>query len=157
VPSKTVISKTVIEDFLAQRHLAFVGASRDPKQFGNAVYRHLRDGGRTLYPVHPEAAAIEGDNAFARVTDVPDPVDGIVVMVKPDAAAQVVREAIQRGVPRVWLHRGVGTGAVSERAVELCREAGVAVVDGACPLMFAEPVGAFHKLHRLISHRRIAA
>ncbi len=57
----------------------------------------------------------------------------------------------------VWLHRGVGTGAVSERAVELCREAGVAVVDGACPLMFAEPVGAFHKLHRMISRRRIAA
>lgn len=150
-------SKTVIEEFLAHRHFAFVGALRDPKQFGNAVYRHLRDGGRTLYPVHPIAAEIEGDIAFARMADVPDPVDGVVVMVKPDAAEQVVREAIQRGVPRVWLHRGVGTGAVSERAVELCREAGVAVVDGACPLMFAEPVGAFHRLHRLISHRRIAA
>ena len=87
-------SKTVIEEFLAQRHLAFVGASRDPKQFGNAVYRHLRDGGRTLYPVHPEAAEIEGDAAFIRVTDVPDPVDGLVVMVKPDAAEQVVRDAI---------------------------------------------------------------
>ena len=150
-------SKTVIEEFLTQHHIAFVGASRDSKQFGNAVYRHLRDGGRTMYPVHPEAVEIEGDPAFARVADVPDPVDGVIVMVKPDAAEQVVREAIDRGVPRVWLHRGVGTGAVSERAVELCRAAGVAVVDGACPLMFAEPVGAFHKLHRLISHRRIAA
>ena len=150
-------SKTVIEEFLAQPHIAFVGASRDPKQFGNVVYRHLRDGGRTLYPVHPEAAEIEGDTAFTRLADVPEPVDGVVVMVKPLAAEQVVRDAIDRGVPRIWLHRGVGTGAVSDRAVELCREAGVPVVDGACPLMFAEPVGAFHKLHRLISHHRIAA
>ena len=86
-----------------------------------------------------------------------EPVDGVIVMVRPDAAEQVVREAIERGVPRVWLHRGVGTGAVSERAVELCRDAGVAVVDGACPLMFATPVGGVHRLHRLISHRRIAA
>jgi len=152
-----VPSKTVIEEFLTQPHLAFVGASRDSKQFANAVYRHLRDGGRILYPVHPVAAEIEGDTAFPRIATVPDPVDGVIVMVRPDAAEQVVREAIERGVPRVWLHRGVGTGAVSERAVELCRDAGVAVVDGACPLMFATPVGGVHRLHRLISHRRIAA
>ncbi|MGD9705602.1 MAG: CoA-binding protein [Acidimicrobiia bacterium] len=150
-------SRTVIEEFLTQRHLAFVGASRDPKQFANAVYRHLREGGREMYPVHPIAADIEGDLVYARLADVPDPVDGVVVMVKPDAAEQVVQDAIARGVPRVWLHRGVGNGAVTERAVELCREAGVAVVDGACPMMFAEPVGAFHRLHRLISGRRIAA
>ena len=36
-------SKQIIEDFLAQEHVALVGVSRDPKQFANAVYRHLRD------------------------------------------------------------------------------------------------------------------
>ena len=28
------------------------------------------------------------------------------------------------------------------------RDAGVQVIDGACPLMFAEPVGWIHRLHR---------
>jgi hypothetical protein len=42
--------RAVIEVLLAQCHLAFVGASRDPKQFANAVYRQLRQGGRVLYP-----------------------------------------------------------------------------------------------------------
>ncbi len=29
--------------------------SRDTKQFANAVYRRLRDGGRVVYPVNPTA------------------------------------------------------------------------------------------------------
>lgn len=67
----------VINDFLAQEHIAFVGASREPKQFANSVYRRLRSSGRVLYPVNrsEEAATIEGDVAYRRLADVPDPVD----------------------------------------------------------------------------------
>jgi hypothetical protein len=37
---------------------------------------------------------------------------------------------------------------MSEEAVHLCRDHRVSVVAGACPLMFLEPVGWFHRLHR---------
>jgi predicted CoA-binding protein len=152
-------TRSTIEDFLAQRHLAFVGVSRDPKQFANTVYRRLRSGGRTLYPVNTAAAGapIEGDGSYPRLADVPDPVEGVVVMVPASAAAAVVRHAIGRGVPRVWLHRGGGPGSVSDEAVQLCRDAGVAVVDGACRLMFDKPVRGVHWLHRAFAGRRIAA
>jgi predicted CoA-binding protein len=150
-------SRAVIDDFLAQEHLAFVGVSHDEKQFANSVYRHLRDGGRTMYPVHRSADAIEGDAAHRTLAEVPDPVDGVVIMVPPAAVADVTAEAIARGIPRVWLHRGAGQHAVPADAVAQCREAGVAVVDGACPLMFDEPVGGVHRLHRYFVHRRIAA
>lgn len=150
-------NRSDIEELLSQSHLAFVGASRDTKQFSNAVYRHLRSGGRTMYPVHPEVTTIEGDAAFASLADVPDPVDGVIVMVKPEVARQVVDEAIARGIRRVWLHRGTGQGAVSEEAVADCRRAGVTVVDGACPMMFTEPVGFVHRAHRFFAGRKIAA
>lgn len=149
--------RAVIEEFLAHRRIAFVGASRDTKAFANTVYRHLRDGGRELVPVHRSAAAIEGDPAYARLRDVPGTLDGVVVMLPADAALEVVLEAIDAGVPRVWLHRGGGKGAVSDEAVDACRRAGVAVVDGACPLMFVAPVGFVHKLHRFVAGRRTAA
>jgi predicted CoA-binding protein len=84
-------------------------------------------------------------------------VDGLLVMVPAEVAAGVVGEAIDRGIPRVWLHRGVGKGSVSSDAIAKCRAHGVAVVDGACPLMFEQPVGGVHRLHRLLSGRRIAA
>lgn len=149
--------RSEIEEFLSHTHIAFVGASRNTKEFSNAVYRHLRSGGRTLYPVHPDVATIEGDAAFARLADVPDPVDGVIVMVKPETATQVVDEAIARGIRRVWLHRGAGQGAVSDAAVAACRAAGVTVIDGACPMMFTAPVGFIHRAHRFVSGRRIAA
>jgi predicted CoA-binding protein len=151
--------RKIIDDFLAQRHLAFVGVSRDTKQFANAIYRRLRADGRTLYPVNPAAGGnpIEGDRSYAHLAEVPDPVDGVVVMVPAVAAATVVRHAVERGIPRVWLHRGVGRGSVSEEAVQVCRDNGIAVVDGACPLMFDEPVRGIHRIHGLMASRRIAA
>lgn len=152
-------TRAVIDEFLDQKHLAFVGVSQDPKQFANAVYRRLRDGGRLMYPVtrHEETSELEGDRAYHGLAAVPDPVDGVVIMVPRDAEAGVVREALTRGVPRVWLHRGAGQKPVSAEAVTLCREAGVPVVDGACPLMFEEPVGGIHRLHRAMISRRFAA
>jgi predicted CoA-binding protein len=154
-----VTERATIDDFLAQRHIAFVGVSRDSKQFANAVYRSLREPGRTVYPVNTAADGhpLEGDTSYARLADVPDPVDGVVVMVPAEAAADVVRDAVDRGIPRVWLHRGIGKGSVSAEAVRICQESGVAHVDGACPLMFDEPVNGVHRLHRLLAGRRIAA
>lgn len=151
--------RRTIDDFLAQQHLAFVGVSRDTKQFANAVYRQLRDGGRTLYPVNPAAggSALEGDPSYASLADVPDPIDGVIVMLPTDSAADIARQAVNRGITRVWLHRGIGTGPVSAEAVQICRDNGIAVVDGACPLMFDEPVRGFHRIHRLFAGRRIAA
>ena len=148
---------SVIEDFLAQRDLAFVGASRNPKDFGNDVYRALRDAGHVLHPVHWAATEIEGDACVASLADLPTPVGGVVVMVAAEDAAAVVADAVAAGIPRVWLHRGVGPGAVSDEAVELCRANGVAVVDGACPLMFLAPVKGVHRLHRAFARHRFVA
>ncbi|HXA29461.1 MAG TPA: CoA-binding protein [Candidatus Angelobacter sp.] len=152
-------SRDVIDRFLAQRHVAFVGVSRDSRQFANAIYRHLRDGGRTLYPVNhnPDVTAIEGDRAYARLADVPDPVDGVFVMVPAKDAAEVVREAVARGIPRVWLHRGLGPNSVSAEALQVCADNGLDVVDGACPLMFGDHVGFMHRVHRGFMGRRLAA
>ncbi len=144
----------LISDFLAQPRLAFAGASRDSTQFANSVYRELRSHGHTMLPVHPSAASVEGDAAVASASDVALRVDGIVVMLPPAAALRVVREAVDAGVPRVWLHKGVGTSAVSAEAVQYCRDHAVEVVDGACPLMFLEPVARVHRFHRGVRRLR---
>ncbi|MEQ8717886.1 MAG: CoA-binding protein [Acidimicrobiales bacterium] len=150
-------SRTSIDAFLTARRIAVVGVSREPRSFTNSVYRHLRAGDRDVVPVNPFASTLEGDRCAASVIDIEDPLDGVLVMVDALEAPDVVRDCITRGVPRVWLHRGAGQGAVSAEAVEMCRSAGIDVVDGACPMMFAEPVGVIHRLHRLVSGRRVAA
>jgi predicted CoA-binding protein len=148
-------SRAAIDAFLDQRHVVLVGLSRNPKDFSRAVFDRLTGDGRTVIGVNPKADGSDG--VYASLAEVPDPVDAVLVMVPADQAEGVVAQAVERGVHHVWLHRGAGTGAVSDAAVRRCREAGVSVVDGACPLMFAEPVGFVHKVHRVFAHRRLAA
>lgn len=144
-------SRSVIDDFLRQPHLAVVGVSRRPKDFSRAVVDQLRRGDRVVDEVG------RGDGMAATLSELGSVPDGVVVMVPASESLGVVEECVRLGVPRVWLHRGAGTGAVSAEAVERCTQAGIAVVDGACPLMFAGPVGGVHRLHGFFHRRKISA
>lgn len=62
----------------------------------------------------------------------------------------MARDCVEAGVPRVWMHRSFGIGSVSDEATEICRDAGIAVLDGGCPLMFLEPVDVAHKCIRWV-------
>ncbi|CAN5791192.1 hypothetical protein BH10ACT1_BH10ACT1_16930 [soil metagenome] len=137
-----------IDDFHAQPHLALVGLSRDAKSFSSTVDRALRDHGHQVTAVNPWADSIEGRPCVRTVADLPDGIGGAIVMVSADRAAGVVQECLDRGIERVWLHRGAGPSSVSDEAVALCVEHGVRVVDGACPLMFLEPTALIHRIHR---------
>jgi uncharacterized protein len=144
-----MIDPIAAQEFLSLDRLAVVGVSADPKGFGNTIFKEVRAHGREVVPVNPNATTIEGDPCYADLASVPGDLDGVIVMVKPEPALDVVRACAARGVPRVWLFQGLGApGAMSDEAVELCDELGLEVIAGACPLMFLEPVGAIHRLHR---------
>lgn len=149
-------SKASIDRFLEGERLAIVGVSRNSKQFSNAVFREFRRHGYDVVPVNPNADEVEGTRCYRTVAELPD-VDGVIVMVPADGAAAVVEECAERGIERVWLHRGSGPGSVSDEAIAAARAAGIDVVDGACPLMFLAETGWLHRLHRRLAGRRIAA
>jgi hypothetical protein len=136
-----------VKDFLAQRRIAFVGVSHDERDFSRAVWKALRERGYELVPVNPHAEAIDGEPAVPSLAAVAEPVDGVLIMTPATASAEVVREAIRLGIPRVWLHRGAGQGAVSDEAVELARAAELRLVDGQCPMMFLDNHGFGHDVH----------
>jgi predicted CoA-binding protein len=135
--------------FLACGRIALVGASDNPKNFGGQVRKALVDQGIDVVAVHPTATTVGGQPAYASLTEVPGQVDGVLVMITGDAVLDVIRAAHDRSCPKVWLFKGIGApGASSDEAVQLCAELGLDVVAGACPLMFLQPVGAVHRIHR---------
>ncbi len=151
--------RSTIERFLSCDRIAFVGASRYPKSFANAVLRHFKASGHTVVPVNAlaEGGTIEGERCYARLADVPGVIDAAYVIVPRDQMKQVVDDAIARGIRMVWLHRGAGQAAPPAEAVNAALDAGVELVDGACALMFDEPVTGIHRLHRLLIRHRFAA
>ncbi|MCU0290735.1 MAG: CoA-binding protein [Thermoanaerobaculaceae bacterium] len=139
-------TKAAVDDFVAQRTLALVGASRSGRKFGNAIYRELRTKGYRVLAVHPEVASIEGDPCWPTLAALPEPVGGVVVVLPPAAARKVVQEAAAARIPRLWLQQG----SESPEAIETARAAGIEAVAGKCLLMFVEPVGWFHRFHRTL-------
>jgi len=139
-------SKSAVIDFIGQRSLAVVGVSRSGKKFGNSAYRELKAKGYQLVPVHPEAEVLEGDRCAKNLASLPTPVGGVLIIVPPQQAEQVVQEAAAAGIKRVWLQQG----AESPAAIRLAESKGMSVVSGECILMFAEPVGFGHRAHRWI-------
>ena len=133
-----------VREFVGLRTLAFVGLSRNPRQFANAAYRDLRAKGYKLIPVNPHAESLEGDRCYPSLRALPEPVDGAILMVPPDAAEEVVVDAAAAGVRRVWVQQGAESAAV----IQLCERFGITAVAGECILMFAEPAQFVHRLHR---------
>ena len=136
-------SQAAVDAFLANPALALVGMSRSGRNFGNFAYRELTRKGYRVYPVHPIADTLDGHRAYRRFADLPERVDAALIVVPPDEAARVVREAATAGIHHVWLQQG----AESPQVLAACREAGVDAVAGECVLMFAQPTG-YHKFHR---------
>lgn len=137
--------------FLAGRRIAVAGVSRNSGEAANFIYRKLRDAGYDVYAVNPHAEEVEGDRCYPDLAAVPVRLDGVVAVTPPEATEEVVRACIDLGIPRVWMHRGMGPGSVSASAVALCRAHDIAVIPGACPMMFCEPVDVGHRCIRGLS------
>ena len=144
----------LIQDFLAQRRIAVVGASADPKKFGTVLFRELLARGYDAVPVNPSAVPVGGVPAYPSLVDVPGGADG-ALLVTTHGVLDVLGQAAAAGIPRVWLVRGVGSpGAWSEVAVARAEHLGLQVVAGACPMMFLDPVRGVHRLHRGVRRLR---
>ncbi len=142
------VDVALVQRFLAHERVVMIGATDDPKKFGSTVATAFVQHGYEVVPVNPRRASVAGIPCWCDLRSVPGEVDAVIIVLEGPAALAAVRECALRDVSMVWLFRGVGSpGAWSPEAVQLCREQGLAVIAGACPLMFLGPVTGAHHLH----------
>jgi predicted CoA-binding protein len=114
---------------------AVVGASAKPERPSYGVMRFLIENGYGVRPINPGVAGktIHAQEVYADLASVPPPVDVIDVFRKPQAALQVVRDAIavkgKLGATVVWMQLGV----INEQAADEARAGGFTVVMDRCP------------------------
>lgn len=133
-----------IEGFLSQKTMALVGASRGGKKFGNVLLKELQSRGIDVTVVHPNATELDGARCVPSLAALPNPVGAVVLVVKPEQSATLVREAARLGISHIWLQQG----ASSPEALQACQALGVKAVHGECLLMYLEPVKGIHGFHR---------
>ena len=143
--------KEAATEFLNSKRIAVTGVSRTPKSHGsNVVYRGLREHGYAVFAVNPNAEKVEGDPAYISVKSIPEGVDAVVIGTRPEIAEDTMRECVELGITKVWMHRSFGSGSVSDAAAEYGRAHGLTVIDGGCPLMFEPAADGAHKVMKTL-------
>ncbi|MEZ5095798.1 MAG: CoA-binding protein [Nocardioides sp.] len=142
----TTPTRQAADQFLKGHRIAVTGVSHAPKGHGsNAVYTFLRKQGYEVFAVNPNAPEVEGDRAYPSLGEIPGGVDAVVIGTRPERALDTMHECADLGIRQVWMHRAFGKGSVSADATAYGRDHDITVIDGGCPLMFAEGGDGFHK------------
>lgn len=139
-------SKASVDTFLGSRKMAIAGVSRDPKKFGFAIIKKLKETGFDLYLVHPEADSLHGEPAYRSITDLPGDIGSLLILTPRPETFGVVEAAVKKGIPNLWIQQMSETPESIEYAVSNK----VNLVSKQCIFMFAEPVDNFHKFHRTL-------
>lgn len=135
---------TLVQDFLAQKRIAIVGVSDKRDSGCNLAYRNFKEHGYQVYPVNPHITSYEGTTCYPNLQSIPEKPDAVFLLTSPKVTEQIVQQCVDLGIKHVWMHCMMGTvpglaasmTSVSQDAVQVCREHGIAVIPGACPNQF---------------------
>jgi predicted CoA-binding protein len=131
-----------INEFLDSQPIALVGASRNPKKFGYAAFKELKEKGMKIIPVNPVADEIMGVKSYTSVKMLPPEVQSIIVFTKKAQTASVIRDAKEKGIKQIWIQQM----ADSKEAMDELKDSGINCITGECILMHYKP-HSIHKFH----------
>jgi len=138
--------------------IAVVGASANDVRPSFFVTKYLIDKGYTVFPINPGHAGKEilGRTAYARLADVPVPIDMVDIFRASDAVPAIVDEVLALDpLPKaVWMQLTVRHDEAAARA----EAAGIKVVMNRCPKIeyarLAREIGWNGVNSRVISSRK---
>jgi predicted CoA-binding protein len=113
--------------------IAMVGISPKENRPSYFVFKYLQERGYRMIPVNPGQAGKEilGQKVYARLADIPEPIDMIDIFRGSDHVLPIVREALTLDPkPQViWMQLTMR----NEEAAALAQAAGIKVVMNRCP------------------------
>ncbi len=108
--------------------IAVVGLSPNASRPSHRVAGALQRRGYRIVPVRPLITEVLGEKAYARLTDIPFPVDLAQVFRAPEHVDDIVTDCIAAGIARLWLQDGI----INEPAALRAQAAGITVVMNRC-------------------------
>jgi len=122
-------SRDPITDLLrSSKTIAVVGLSSDPRRPSHEVAAYLQSAGYKIIPVNPNESEVLGEKSYARLEDIPEPIDIVDVFRRPEEVPPVADSAIAVKAKALWLQQGITNEAAAEKA----HAAGLLVIEDAC-------------------------
>jgi len=133
-----------LDKLFSPRSVTVIGGSPRQTSPGRAVLRNLQDAGfqGPIGLANPHYAEIEGVKAVAKLEELPQPPDLVVIAAPPQAVPGIVAEAGQRGTAAaIIITAGLdhGEGSLADTCEKAARTTGLRLVGPNCLGVLASP------------------
>ncbi|MDY6852127.1 MAG: CoA-binding protein, partial [Thermodesulfobacteriota bacterium] len=135
---------TALDPLFNPRSVAVVGASNNKVKWGYSTFSSLLDHYKgDIYPVNHRDAEILGHHAYSKVTDIPGPVDLVVIVVPDVKVAGVMEDCVKKGVKAGviitagFAEVGPKGKAMQDEVMRIARKGGIRLVGPNCMGMWS--------------------
>jgi predicted CoA-binding protein len=108
--------------------IAVVGLSPEWHRPSHFVAKYMQEQGYRIIPVNPKHESVLGERCYARLEDIPEPVDMVDVFRRPEDVPPIAASAVAIGAKCLWQQLGVA----SAEADAIARAAGLDSVMDRC-------------------------
>ena len=123
------------------RTIAVVGLSAEWHRPSYFAAKYMQDHGYRIVPVNPKYPEILGETSYARLEDIPFPIDMVDVFRKEQDIPPIAKSAVAIGAKCLWQQLGLR----SEEADRIATEAGIdSVWDRCVKIEHARLFGGLH-------------
>jgi len=121
----------ITELLKSAKTIAVVGLSNSPLRPSFGVSAYMQGQGYSIIPVNPKLhEPVLGEKPWASLREIAVPIDIVNVFRRSEFVPEIVEQAIQLGVPAIWMQEGV----IHEAAAARARQAGLFVIMDRCIL-----------------------
>ena len=123
--------KALLSRLFDPKSIAIVGASTSPEKPGYQMVKAFEKFPGKVYPVNPRGGDVLGFDMYTSLSDIPEPVDLIAMVVPPQASAGVLREAAACGAGAAFMVSGgfseTGNDGHKRQAeiLDICNKGGI--------------------------------
>ena len=94
--------------------IAIVGASNNPRKYGNKILLDLISKGHIVYPVNNKEKNIEGIKSYKSVDAIPEIPSIINFVIPPNEGMAVTRDLVEKGYDNFWYQPGAESNKISK-------------------------------------------
>jgi predicted CoA-binding protein len=98
--------------------IALVGASNDPKKYGNKILLDLVSKGYNVAPVNSIEKTIAGIKSYKNVLDLKESLSIINFVVPPEIGFEITKELVENNYDNFWYQPGAESKEISSYLIE---------------------------------------
>jgi len=120
------------DKFFNAKTYAVVGASRDDKKVGHAIFKNLLHSDKKVFPVNPKAHEILGHKSYEDILEIPYQIDCVVIAVPAKFVPLILRQSQKRKVKSaIILSAGfseIGETELEQRIIQIAQKANITLL-----------------------------